>query len=122
MTEEHGFEFGEDVMPATERDTSLSTETNAADPFNENVETTPVVSTKSPNGVVAALQTKYDAGSQATSTTPEKQLLLLGSALYTYDVRSLSALVKQADLDSDPPVYIKDVLPFARQLVRQDSC
>lgn len=121
MTEEHGFEFGEDVMPATDRDTSLSTETNAAF-FNENVETTPVVSTKSPNGVVAALQTKYDAGSQATSTTPEKQLLLLGSALYTYDVRSLSALVKQADLDSDPPVYIKDVLPFARQLVRQDSC
>jgi hypothetical protein len=107
-------------MPATERDKSLSTETNAADPFNENVETTPVGSTKSHNGIVAALQTEYDVGSQPISPTSEKQFLLLGFALYTYDVWSLSALINRAAIDSDPPIYVKEILPFARQLVGQD--
>jgi hypothetical protein len=117
MSDEHGFGFGEDIRPAAERDNSLTTGTNPTDiPDSENPEATSATSTESSNGVVRKLRKKYDAESDEISPASEKLLLKLGLALYKYDVQSLSALIRQADLDPEPPMYVKDILPLVRRL------
>lgn len=96
MSEEHGFEFDTDIMPAKTRDESITRETG--------------------DEVLTMLQAKLDA-KEYTANPAYSPLLLLGAALYTYDVWSLPALLEHANIDPNPPAHVEEILPFARQFI-----
>lgn len=122
MAEKHEFEFETAIIPAEARgklETANTTSSNSANADNHTTEATPAPLIGSDDGIVAALQTKFEVESQAETQDGETQLLLLGAALYTYDVWSLPALLENADADPDPPACVEAVLPFTRQLVER---
>ncbi len=122
MAEEHGFEFETAVIPAKAREESARADTTSSNPVhadNDTTEDTPAPLIEPGDGIIAALQAKFDIESQAESPDGETQLLLLGAALCTYDVWSLSALLENADADPDPPACVEAVLPFTRRFVEK---
>lgn len=120
MDEEHGFEFDPTVISAEAREESATidaTNSNSAHPDNDSAKATSEPLIEPGERFVVAFQAKFDGELQAEIPDCETQLLLLGAALYTYDVWSLSALLENADADPDPPEYVEAVLPFTRRLV-----
>ena len=118
MAEEHGFNFETNIRPAEERDESVTSDTTCATP-TDTTETASSPQIELGNGVVAALQSKFDAEIQPAKPPAETQLILVGIALIIYDVSTLSELIKKIDADSDPPAHIEYIQPLVRRLVKR---
>lgn len=120
MADEHGFEFETNIRPANERDESVTGDTNCtAIPDTDTPEATSSPQIELGNGVVTALQSKFDAEVQEATPPDEMCLTLVGVALISYDVSTLSELIEKTDADADPPPYIEDILPLVRRLVNR---
>jgi hypothetical protein len=117
MSEEHAFEFDTNILPAEKRNESsfFKSNTPAARKNGTKEATTP--SPAPETGIVAALQARRNTEAHVETPSNGPQLLLLGAALYRYDVWTLPALLESVNADPDPPPQVTNVLPFVRQLV-----
>lgn len=120
MRDEGGFVFETEILPGAERKEECTMNAGNTAPGDNDTPAPPRTQPENAgNGVVAALQAKFNAEMQGPSSKTESPLLLLGAALMRYDVRSLSALLESAEADRNPPTYVVDILPLARHFVHQ---